>query len=304
MNKLTPIAAALVLISGVANATTFGPLDAVPNPVTLSGGSARVYFNDSLSHADNVPGSCGLQLDYGDGSAPEPFLAHVADVSFSRYHDYAKAGTFNATLSPVSMLNPAGAMRPACSGSPASVKVTVNPAPASTGGSSPGSTQPGSANQGLPNRQGTKTLGFVAYAEIADVKLSGGAEVNYRGGGINAGVTILPHIKDGKSCTYVVERTVGGHMDKYPSFYTEGAGDPTPKDYSGQDPFYAHWSTPVELGHLNQNPPDFNKIPLSLTVTVKGAGAKPCLGTVTKTIDFGPSLPALTEILRGPTLER
>lgn len=126
MTKLTPIAAALLLFSGAAGATTFGPLTATPNPATLSGGSAKVTFSTSLSHADNVSGSCGLRLDYGDGSQVADLLIHAADNSVASLHVYVKVGAFTAKLTPVSVVNPAGATRPACSGAPQSATVTVN----------------------------------------------------------------------------------------------------------------------------------------------------------------------------------
>jgi hypothetical protein len=147
MNKLTPSAAALALLfAGTAQATTINGLSASPNSAALTSGPVTVNLHAAVGHADGVPGSCGVQLDYGDGSMQEKFLIQVSSTGEDRSHIYSKAGSFTASIKGVAMLNPANQMRPACTGA-ASTPVSIQPAVAGativSGSASPNPAKPG-----------------------------------------------------------------------------------------------------------------------------------------------------------------
>lgn len=393
MARFAPTIAVLALfLAGTAQATTFSDLSATPNPVALSGGSATVGFHANLGHADGVPGSCGLRLDYNDGSTPEQFLVQVGDTAANRSHVFTGAGTYPVSLRGESMLNPAGSVRPACSGAVLDTKVTILPdpsvpvitlsslklapksltlskgsvsatmtlnwtAPPGAGecgvkiaysdgrtkgarivpGANPDATVEftqagvqtvtvsGDTYRGSPPCKGavsdsvTVSLAnpavvvnkggvldsrakpgdaLIAYAEITDVKLAGRVFLDYREGNVGTRVDIKPVIKDGKSCSYVIEEAREGYTAKNTLSYAEG------DNKNPQKPLTVGWEIPDDLGHLSKGSHPALKTTGTLTVTVRGTGATPCRGKASKSISFLGRVPVPADILNGVMFEQ
>lgn len=133
MNKLTPIAAAVLLVAssavGAANVAppsppivnSIGRVDVAPKTVNLSNGKAMASMSITQIMTPGVTASCGIRITTSDGGTDTVGKLDSHTPVQTGTVAFAKAGTQTLTVK-----GQAEGLLPACNGS-ASATVTVNP---------------------------------------------------------------------------------------------------------------------------------------------------------------------------------